>query len=581
MSIEAADRLGPMSRGAHEIARPHLLEPPGDTAMFRYLGKQRRWVQVVLMATMVPPLCSLVLFSGRSVWLLTLIPIIFLNLLYFGVTVSTGLRRRRTSAHQHAATVVDWLARTRSVPSVDVFLPTCGEDLEVLQNTYRHVSALEWGAELAVWVLDDADRPEVADLAATYGFEYIVRPNRGQMKKAGNLLYAAGLSSGEVIAVLDADFCPRPDYLMQLVPYLQDPQVGIVQSPQYFQTTMSMTWLERGAAAIQEMFYRWVQPSRDAVGGAICVGTCALYRRSALDAAGGFVQIEHSEDVHTGIAVIRGGYEVRYVPVVASVGLCPDDMAAFVSQQYRWCTGSMSLLAQELRRAHRPLPISQRLCYWSGYLYYVSTAANIVLGHLPILVMILMYGPEIRPVHTVLFLPVVWAHMVLVPRVMRGRWRPDALRVGMAASFAHAVAIWHVVRGRSGAWTPTGTRGGSGATARSVAQLGIVVMTLVLGLGWAGMAALTSSGHGRHVWGIAVLFVGYSYVACPLWWSFLRVLVPSRREAPRRRTVVRTDEHSRERRLPLGDAVARTILVVFVGLLAVGVVDLSALDYYF
>jgi hypothetical protein len=89
------------------------------------------------------------------------------------------------------------------------------------------------------------------------------------------------LSSAEVIAILDADFCPRPDFLRHLVPYLASPEVGIVQSPQCFDTAASMGWIERAAGAAQESFFRWIQPSRDASDAAICCGSNAIYRRAA------------------------------------------------------------------------------------------------------------------------------------------------------------------------------------------------------------------------------------------------------------------------------------------------------------
>jgi len=60
----------------------------------------------------------------------------------------------------------------------------------VLRNTYTHVKAMEWAGRVDVHVLDDGDRGEVRDLAAQFGFDYVVRPNRGHLKKAGNLQYA-------------------------------------------------------------------------------------------------------------------------------------------------------------------------------------------------------------------------------------------------------------------------------------------------------------------------------------------------------------------------------------------------------
>ena len=131
-------------------------------------------------------------------------------------------------------------------------------------------------------------------------------PQPGWMKKAGNLRYGFACSSGEFILILDADFAPRADLPAEMLPYLAaDPSLGIIQSPQYFRATAQMSWMERGAGAVQELFYRAVQVSRDRHDGAICVGSCAIYRRAALATNGGTSIIEHSEDVHTGFDLRR------------------------------------------------------------------------------------------------------------------------------------------------------------------------------------------------------------------------------------------------------------------------------------
>ena len=146
--------------------------------------------------------------------------------------------------------------------------------------------------------------------------------------------------------------------------------------PQYFSTTRSMSWLERCAGATQELFFRHIQPSRDAVGAAICVGTSAVYRRAALDAIGGFPLIGHSEDVFTGVLLGREGYGVQYVPVVLSRGRCPDEIGAFLAQQYRWCEGSMALIGD--RRFHEDPSLTRHAtAQLLGRLpYYISTARH-------------------------------------------------------------------------------------------------------------------------------------------------------------------------------------------------------------
>ncbi len=75
-------------------------------------------------------------------------------------------------------------------PSVDIFLPVCGESLAILDNTWKHVAALKYSGRLNVYVLDDAHSDEVSALAAQYRFHCIRRDDRPKLKKAGNLRYA-------------------------------------------------------------------------------------------------------------------------------------------------------------------------------------------------------------------------------------------------------------------------------------------------------------------------------------------------------------------------------------------------------
>ena len=71
--------------------------------------------------------------------------------------------------------------------------------------------------------------------------------------------YAFSRTSGEVVLILDADFCPRSDFLRETLPYFVDHTIGIVQTPQYFRYRSEQTWVERGAGVMQEFFYRLEQ----------------------------------------------------------------------------------------------------------------------------------------------------------------------------------------------------------------------------------------------------------------------------------------------------------------------------------
>ena len=453
-----------------------------DEQKYWYFGTQRRWFLVARFVAFIGLIVSLSRFGFEDphVSLMIMVVLGMGGISLIGLYCST--RPRRLSQTDHEQRVLLW--SPERYPSIDVFLPSAGEPLDVLENTFRHVAQLEYPGPIEVYVLDDSAREIVRVLALRFGFRYLSRLDRGRMKKAGNLAFGYANSDGEVITVLDADFAPRPEYLLELMPYLDDPEIGIVQSPQFFDTHSTDRWVQRSAGAVQELFYRWTQPSRDAIGAPICVGTCALYRREGLERAGGFAQIAHSEDVHTGVALMRAGYAVRYIPVILAKGLCPEGLPPFVSQQYRWCAGSMSLM---LNPAFRSMGLTwqQRLCFWSGFGYYLSTALSAFTAFIPPVYLLWQHPDAIHSRNYLLLLPLIFAYP-LIFWTYRGRWDFSVLRIQLAQYFSHAVAIWDTWRGDTHEWVATGAVSRSPLGARigwlMAGWLGIVQVLLWVGI---------------------------------------------------------------------------------------------------
>lgn len=490
------------------------VQPPNDSEKYQYLRTTRRWVLPLQTALFVPVLVSLTRFAVMSPWLWPFLLWVLLAVVNAAVGLFSSNQRRRVTYAGHRDKVASY--RPDSWPSVDVFLPTAGEPLEVLVNTYRHVAALSYPGRVEVHVLDDAARSEVAAAADRFGFHHVVRPDRGVLKKAGNLRHAYERTSQDLVLVLDADFAPRPDMLLELVPYFDDPTVGIVQSPQYFDTTPEQNWLQRCAGATQEQFYRWVQPSRDGLGVAICVGTSAVYSRRALEAAGGFAQIEHSEDVHTGVKLRKAGFGLRYVPVLLSKGLCPSEVKAFVSQQYRWASGSLSLMRDKSFYRDADLTIRRALPYFSGFLYYITTGLAVVLAILPGPVMLWFFAADVEPANYLPLLggPLAW--FLLLPLVSHGRWRVEVLRVQMLYSFAHLKAVHDALRRRTAGWVPTGSTSTPNPVAHTVLRMIRLVLPanlLALGGGIVHVSLVSSI---TQVWPALLYLALYVYVAVPL-----------------------------------------------------------------
>ncbi|TDU01698.1 cellulose synthase (UDP-forming) [Streptomyces sp. 846.5] len=437
-----------------------LPAPPDEREKYSYV---KRYTWVLTSSSFVGFVCVLlsqVDTARHSAWIWLFAPMLLLATVGFLISMRLEAFTPSFDLKRHRRLVRDWQPERH--PSLDVFLPVCGEPLEVLHNTWLHVRKLadSYPGEVEVLVLDDGDSAEAGAMAADFGFRYLVRPNRGWFKKAGNLRHGFENSGGDAILILDADFAPRADLLHELMPYLDaDPRTAIVQSPQFFRVLDQQNWIERGAGAVQELFYRSVQVSRQRSDGSICVGSCAVYRRDALEEIGGTSLIEHSEDMHTGFDLRARGWDLRYVPLALSTGVCPDTVGAYYNQQYRWCMASMSMLAslQDFWRIR--MRFASRLCYISGFIYYIETALLTFTTPLIALTLLVRYPDQLQATNMWMVLPSVLYLTVVYPLWHRNPYRLEAWATRVMYGWAHVFAIWDVVRRRPMGWQPSGSSG--------------------------------------------------------------------------------------------------------------------------
>ena len=295
-------------------------------------------------------------------------------------------------------------------------------------------------------------------MARRFGFAYATRPDRGWFKKSGNLRYGFTISDGDYILLLDADFAPRADLLDETLPYLDMfPDMGIVQTPQFFHVLDEQTWVERGAGATQELFYRSIQTARAKRDAAICVGSCAVYRRKALEENRGMSLAEHSEDLHTGFDLCRLGWRLRYLPIALSTGNCPDNVLAFLNQQYRWCSGTMSLM-RDKKFWRTKLPLRMRLCYLSGLVDYIYTAVFAFVVPLLAISHARRSIPAILQLRNLIFFaPILIYSGVIYPMWHRAPYRLEAWSVRVISAWAHLFAFTDMLRGRLRGWQPSGS----------------------------------------------------------------------------------------------------------------------------
>lgn len=495
------------------LPREYLPQPPSLREKYAYFGQQRRWAFAFLLIAALGVLYGYVRVAEHA-WVVAPLMWLLLMVIVPPIAVNFWLRigRPRLTQAGHQATVASYREHGETV---DVFLPSCGEPLALLDNTFRHVSKLEWAGPKTVYVLDDSVREPVRDLAGRYGFRYIVRPDPGYMKKAGNLLHALDISDGEYIAVIDADFAVRPEFLHETMPYFCDPRIGIVQTAQHFDVTnRSFSYIQRYAGTLQDIFFHFIQPARDRYRAAICAGTNLVYRRSAVEAAGGFAWVPIGEDVHSGVKLAWAGYETRYLPLCLATGVAPTDFPSLANQQTRWCRSSMLLMLEKHFR-EAPFTWKQRAAFWAAFLYYMSSAALLLTGPFPALAMIWFFPQRIYPHNYLPMLPALAATLFVFPLLSRG-WRPTIYRVCMINSCCHLYAVWYTFRGSVAEWIPTGASSRTGRVPVVVNRILCTWIALVQGLLWSGLA-LRVHEFGWHLyWATALLAAVQLYMLAPL-----------------------------------------------------------------
>ena len=271
-------------------------------------------------------------------------------------------------------TLISWYPRyhrqdglaVAPLPSVDVFITTCGEPLEILEKTLAAVSAIDYQPK-EIYVLDDGADPGVEALARDFGFNYLARPEHRDAK-AGNLNYGLAHSKGELILTLDADQVPKSMIIKRLVGYFKIPSIAFVQSKQDFRVPIGDPF---GNA--DKIFYNVMQPGKDDDNSAFSCGSGVIYRRKALEEIGGFSTWNLVEDLHTSMNLHQRGWRSIYHNHSLSVGTTPADIWAVYRQRRQWATDSLRIIFWDNPFFRRGLTIEQKLQYFHiGFVYLIS-----------------------------------------------------------------------------------------------------------------------------------------------------------------------------------------------------------------
>jgi cellulose synthase/poly-beta-1,6-N-acetylglucosamine synthase-like glycosyltransferase len=254
-----------------------------------------------------------------------------------------------------------------ALPRVTVQLPIYNERY-VVDRLLEAVTRMEYPRELLeIQVLDDstdettlvASRLVSEYAAAGHPISCLHRENREGFK-AGALAEGLKKASGEFVAIFDADFVTTPSTLLQMIHYFTDPQVAVVQGRWTWinRTISNLTQveailldghfvIEHGGRHLSGRFFNFN-------------GTAGMWRRSAIDDAGGWQHDTLTEDTDLSYRAQLRGWKFIYDPSIECPSELPVEMNAFKTQQARWAKGLIQTakkLLPTIWRSPQPLYI--------------------------------------------------------------------------------------------------------------------------------------------------------------------------------------------------------------------------------
>lgn len=275
---------------------------------------------------------------------------LFFELLGIAYTLFSIVVMCRRCDHRQAADAGEQRLRAMGceAPAVDVFICTYNEGLDVLEKTIIAAQAMDY-PNFTVWVLDDTRRDWLRDYCASMGVRY-TRRDDNLHAKAGNLnnglRQSAVSTNAPYILVLDADFAPQRPILMRTLGLFQAPDVGLVQTPQFYYNPdpiqhnlgSANSWVDE-----QRVFFDVFQPAKDAWDAAFCVGTSFVVRRDLIERMGGFPTGSVCEDIYTSYRLMQMGYITRWLNERLSIGLSAEGLTEYINQRGRWCLGTIQV----------------------------------------------------------------------------------------------------------------------------------------------------------------------------------------------------------------------------------------------
>lgn len=285
------------------------------------------------------------LYHPNSFDLWLLIPYFFVLILLAGYGVHRYVLVYLYYKHKDKRTT-EPSARFEQLPRVTIQLPIFNEQF-VVERLVEAISKMDYPLDkLDVQVLDDSTDETIAvarglvNHYAAKGFPitYHHRTNRHGFK-AGALAEGLESAKGEFVAIFDADFVPPADFLRRTIDHFTDPRIGMVQT-RWTHINRNYSFLTEVEAMLLDGHFVLEHSGRARSNVFFNFnGTAGVWRRKAIDEAGGWEHDTLTEDTDLSYRAQLKGWKFIYLQDVECPAELPVEMTAFKTQQARWAKG--------------------------------------------------------------------------------------------------------------------------------------------------------------------------------------------------------------------------------------------------
>ncbi|MDB4900125.1 MAG: restriction endonuclease, partial [Gemmatimonadetes bacterium] len=414
-------------------------------------------------------------------------------------------------------TIIGWRLTQRLPPeplsaaTVDVVVITTDEPVAVLRKTALAAREIAYTHE--THLLDEAHRDDVREMAEQLGIRYLRSAHPAQ-NRAATLNYALARTRGEFLLQLDGDHIPLPHLLHRVLGFFENERVALVQSAyDVVAGTGSGTVRQRSIWGYEPLALHVLQPGRDRFGAALFMGSCAVVRRAAIDAIGGFPASSVAGELEVSLLMHAKGLRSVYLDESLAFGLTAPTARSFHVRQLRLGQAGMQIL-----RRHHPLRMggltaAQRATYLETLTTAIGGFQRLILYLAPVVFFATGVFPlDVRAAtFAAFFLPHIALRTLSYRLLARGQSSlAHADRNAMASFFTRIVSAAAYLRPER----PPFRRWADGVSLRTaLPQLTLVLLT-ALSLGWALYARTRGLTYVVPGWGQAALWAS---VALALW----------------------------------------------------------------